>query len=651
MPEPTETPVLRLASNTTGSVMPMAAVGLLMLTALIGGGVDLSRAYKVQNRLQAACDAGVLAGRKAVGDNGFNDNAEEEATSYFDANFKDTVQGTRETVFNAISEDNGNSVNATARTVMATTIMRIFGQEEISLSVNCTASMGVGNSDITMVLDTTGSMDWDLDGSQTRIEALRDAMLSFHDTVDEATSGSNARIRYSLVPYSSAVNAGALLDPDWLVDSYIYQSRQWVTETRQDTILVGFEDPTVETDTEIGDESSSQWSRYSNTRYRSYSTCVSALPANVAWAAYGSPRSSSNTYTNEIGQQVTESVTEQDQRQINYACFGSGTRYYINRQYVYRTATTTSSSTADPIYELSDPYTVTEMQYKPVTFDTSRFKTFSATTTPTGTNGANQTSTWDGCIIERATVADSDFTFDPESRAISPDGALDLDIDLEPDSGDPNTQWAPMWPQISYARGIRRSGRSSLTWQDSTPLLAGELVSSYCPSAASLLAEMDRDEFEEQTRLLVPRGSTYHDIGILWGARLSSPTGLFSENVNEEPDNGATVSRHLIFMTDGEMAPSNSILSAYGIEYYDKRVTGNGTNNLIGRHNARFLALCEAVKGRGIRLWVIALATSLTGDLQTCASEDSAFTAADAVELNTAFQEIANQVGELRVSQ
>ena len=36
-----------------GSLLPMAAVGFLVLAAIVGGGVDLSRAHKAENRLQA----------------------------------------------------------------------------------------------------------------------------------------------------------------------------------------------------------------------------------------------------------------------------------------------------------------------------------------------------------------------------------------------------------------------------------------------------------------------------------------------------------------------------------------------------------------------------------------------------------------------
>ena len=47
---------------------------------------------------------------------------------------------------------------------------------------------------------------------------------------------------------------------------------------------------------------------------------------------------------------------------------------------------------------------------------------------------------------------------------------------------------------------------------------------------------------------------------------------------------------------------------------------------------------------------MIATATSLTSDLTYCASDHSSYTAASASGLNTAFQTIAKQIGELRIS-
>ena len=62
--------IRRLFASTGGSVLPIAAASVPVIVALIGGGLDINRVYKARNRLQTACDAGTLAGRRAVTTNG-----------------------------------------------------------------------------------------------------------------------------------------------------------------------------------------------------------------------------------------------------------------------------------------------------------------------------------------------------------------------------------------------------------------------------------------------------------------------------------------------------------------------------------------------------------------------------------------------------
>src|SRR3546814_18557078 len=65
----------------------------------------------------------------------------------------------------------------------------------------------------------------------------------------------------------------------------------------------------------------------------------------------------------------------------------------------------------------------------------------------------------------------------------------------------------------------------------------------------------DRETFEDYVESLQPLGGTYHDVGMVWGARLLSPTGLFADE-NATAPNERPISRHIVFMTDGEMAPN-----------------------------------------------------------------------------------------------
>ncbi|MEE4450422.1 TadE/TadG family type IV pilus assembly protein [Novosphingobium resinovorum] len=596
----------RLSRDVAGNILPIAAIGMLVAALVVGSAVDLSRNYLAREQLQSACDAAVLAGRRTVTTAGFDTASRTAATNYFNTNFNDTTQGTRSTVLTIGSVDDGQTITATATTVLDTVLMRIFGKDSFAISVTCGSSMGVGNADVMMVLDTTGSMDSTLSGSQTRIQALRAAMKNFYTTIYNATAASNARVRYGFVPFSSTVNVGRLLndlDTRYIVDNYNYQSREWTnysTTTTTDTATL-----------------------YSSTAYSSQSACTAAFPSNNGtWTNSGSPTTVNASDISTVAQRQTGYA---------YSCVsaksGSKTYYYI---YVSKGQTV---------------YSYWRYVYKQKSYVTSSFKGFNAVTTQTGSYGANVSTTWGGCIQERGTVAQSTFSYS-SATGISPAAALDLDLDSAPDVTNDNTKWAPLWPEISYRR---ENSKGSFTTTDET--YYGEAGGTYCPAKAQLLSEMTQSAFNTYADSLNAVGGTYLDIGMIWGGRMMSPTGMWKSLVNDDPSNGGEVSRHIIFMTDGQMEPAYYVPQAWGMEYWDRRVTSDGSSNDAARHTSRFLATCEAIKDKGIRVWVIAFTSSLSTDLTTCASDDSSFTANSSTELNAAFQEIAKQVGELRVVQ
>ena len=57
---------LRLLADTAGNSLVIMAAAMFPLAGLVGGGVDMSRLYLAKARLQQACDAGALAGRKVI---------------------------------------------------------------------------------------------------------------------------------------------------------------------------------------------------------------------------------------------------------------------------------------------------------------------------------------------------------------------------------------------------------------------------------------------------------------------------------------------------------------------------------------------------------------------------------------------------------
>ncbi len=629
----------------------MSAVALVVLAGMIGGGVDMSRAYMVQNRLQNACDAGVLAGRRAVNADGYTTAAQNRADNFFDTNFDEANEGVSETSFVSTTPDNGNTVNGVATTTVDTVVVRLFGYDDVPLSVECTASMSVGNSDVVMVLDVTGSMGGTL-GGQTRLQALKGAMKSFYDTVDSAAAGGNSRIRFGFVPYSSGVNVGQLLynqDPKFLADSHAYQSKKAVFEDVEVNEFSGWGDPYTTEDNNNYSYDYDDW-YYHTGSYRKKNDCENNQPNDTSWSVDGAASTTTvPTYINSGGQRVSETRTSSDQTRTEYDCYKAGKKnYWVIRRTVTRTDSDIVYSIEDPIYTTTTTTSFDRWSYEEVVRDTSTFKTFAATSTPTGPDGTAELSTWDGCVEERDTESVDTFSFS-SIFGITPSGALDLDVDLVPTVAD-STKWKPSWHQISYRR--TNSSGSSVTSAQSDYGTSSSLNGYYaCPKQSQLLSTMTEAEFDGYTDSLSAGGNTYHNIGMIWGVRLASPDGIFSSNVNEAPSNGGDVARHVIFMSDGAMLPHTLVYSPYGIEKLDKRVTDDGSSDHSSRHTKRFIAACDIAKSKGIRVWVIAFATGLTPDLQDCASDDSAFTAANATQLNDAFQEIAKDVGELRITQ
>lgn len=638
-----------LRESDIGNVFPLAAAGMFVLSGLVGGGVDMSRAYMTQNRLQNACDAGVIAGRKAVATNGFDANAKAAANSYFNTNFGSPWGVTGKT-FTPTTPNNGSTIDGTATASIDATIMRIFGFTTIPLSVSCSATMQVSNSDITMVIDTTGSMSWPISSSDStiRMTALQNAMNSFYSTLQNATSGTNARIRYGFVPYSTTVNAGAAIksvDSSFLAEETPIQSKepQYIDVERDTDEVAYYKDPVTNSSTSRDNYGETDWTDYSGS-YGGNNTCRWNMPSDTNWTDSGPPVTTTNTYVDANDNQITETVTTKPQSRTEYRCYRkSWGNYWVQRRTRTAEFAWTQKETREPVYVKETVRTFDRFVFKQVRYNTSGLRSGYSITTPTGSNGADQTHTWNGCIEERDSVATSNIYYTPY-WGLSPSDAYDVDINRVPNSNE--TRWKPLLPQLSYVRTNRYGYATNAAESD-----YGVARTEICPVPSELLATKSSEQFRDFVNSLTTVGNTYHDIGMIWGARMASPKGPFSTNVRTAPTNGGNVARHIVFLTDGDMDTNQYTHTAWGIEYHDRRVTNDGSSNNDSRHDRRMLAACEAAKDQGIRVWVIAFATALTTSLESCASPNSSFTASNSASLNRAFQDIANQVGELRIVQ
>ena len=171
----------------------------------------------------------------------------------------------------------------------------------------------------------------------------------------------------------------------------------------------------------------------------------------------------------------------------------------------------------------------------------------------------------------------------------------------------------------------------------------------------------DRGALDGYVKGLQTVGGTYHDIGMIWGARFISTGGVFGDSCDVY--NGMPCNRHVIFMTDGDQTAYCNVYGSYGLERNDMRVRGSGgcssddpnnstVKNLVARHEQRFRMACNAAKNTNTSVWVIGFATGLNANLTGCASSPAqADTAANRTALSAKFRQIGNQIGALRLTQ
>ena len=620
--------VLRnLRSSTSGNVMYLVAGLLLPILATVGAGVDMGQAYMAKSRLQQACDAGVLSGRRVMAAGSYDSQARNAAKAMFEFNFPNNIYGSKHVVLNS-QQQGAAEVQGTATAEVDTLIMNMFGKETFDLSVSCVAKLEISNADIMFVLDTTGSMlTADAGGGLSRIQAVRNEVMAFYDTVQAAQSGTSV-IRYGVMPYSSNVNVGNILRG--VNSSWISNSVDIPTRGSRVANYVPF----------------SGFTAWANT-----GTTISGKNSTTCPATVRNPQYTYGTATTGAARTNTVSGWTETQNfnanRFRYAWSSSACRE--QRAAGIATRTTVMSMTGTTPAGTFLGYT-----HRRWTHNVSSLLTGGGMTVPSGANGAAVTPIWNGCIMERDTVAFA-------AGSAVPAGAFDLDVDGTPSSE--ATRWHVALPNIAHPRSTNASDAVAATptevdtasdWQSYASAANATGGWAACPTQAMRLQPIpmsSRATLLNYVNSLVAVGGTYHDVGMVWGTRFASPTGLFAD-ANATATNGSPISRHIIFMTDGQAAPNPGIYGFQGVEYLHGRVGSTGTTELTNRHNARFQAACAAARARNMTVWVVAFTLPLDANLTACASSPgNAFSASNATQLRTQFQTIAAQITRLRLSE
>ena len=658
--------LMRLYHNQAGNTLAIVAAAILPLAAMIGGGVDISRLYLTKTRLQQACDAGALAGRRSMtgltwttdGDN----SSRSVATKFFNINFPANRYGTNSATVNYASSSTG-AVTGSASVIVPMTLMSLFRMPDRTVRATCTADLQLPNTDVMFVLDTTLSMnDINPGDSQSRIAVLRSAVSSFYTQLEHVRPA-GSHIRYGFVPYSSTVNVGMLLKRDWVMNIATYDSR--IYEDEKELKDGGTQGATI--------SGNDGWkylsgSKTTGTKYQGPSEKCTA-PANLNWSddttyeawnpsATAVPRTRKRT---RIRNGTTYSVSL-----TNGVCWITPTIY----SYYTETLTEWVKPNPNAGQENADSW-VYYWRYKPVSYSMSDLKgtgdgnsivSGGSFTAPVGNfSGGSPTSrtiTWNqtnGCIEERTTRRSNEGTNVPR---------YDMDVDLIPDKNNVSTQWKPFLPGLVYGRNATSiTATTNWIWSESASTKSSSNLPTpssnpndygACPTYARKLAEIDSSSLASYLAALKPAGYTYHDIGMLWGLRLMSREGLFaSEHATAEST--GRYARNLIFMTDGDTDTRIGAYDAWGMSAVARRRTPTGSIPTDVAQNAiteaRLTELCTLAKNqKNVTVWVIAFGTTLTSLLSDCASPGRAYQADNADQLTATFSQIASQIAQLRVT-
>ena len=408
--------------------------------------------------------------------------------------------------------------------------MKIFKYDYIDINVDCNVKRDLGNNDVMIVLDVTGSMACDpghypnhvdCDGdSNSKIARLRTGAAGLYRALQD---GGNARTRFGLMPYSGTVNVGRRL--------------------RTRDIL----------------------------------------------------------------------------RTTTYACDGGSWCSSGNAAIDIQDTIWAETARTDPDLDDNSPYTVA--QWNALNDNQRRNKSIKAWR-------LDETAS---CIEERPTSGNSASPIQISSDV----SQADID-DIAANRSDAAHQWGIYVPVAQDKNG--------------NDMYDPEHGQTACPSPAQKLRTYGTETaFNTAISAATANvtGGTYHDVGLIWGARWLSSTGMFAGN-NPADFNGFPVNKHIVFMTDGIIDTGGTFYSSYGVDDYDGRMTSTGSHTEQVR--ARFLSACTRARSMGMTIWVIALDVGDTDDIKPCAHSEDHFFTSDGTDLEAVFTKIGQGIGDLRLT-
>ena len=226
--------------NREGNVAIILAIAIIPILALIGIAIDLQNTNRSRQFVQYSLDNAVIAGSRAMQ----SGKSKAEINAYIN-DFVDGVLKAKnysasckpvEVTYSKGSQD----INATIKCQQETTLTELIGYQYLDFTVTSGSTYGIGNVDVAMVFDVSGSMGW-----SGKMSALKDAA---QDAVDillpTGATADMGDVRISMVSYSYMMDAGPFfrkVTNEYPVRTYTEkyckryrrgECRKWKTQTK-----------------------------------------------------------------------------------------------------------------------------------------------------------------------------------------------------------------------------------------------------------------------------------------------------------------------------------------------------------------------------------------------------------------------------------
>ena len=178
--------VLTFAKNEEGFTLFYMAVFLTVLCIFVGLAVDTGRAYVVQAQLSKAVDGAALGAARALN----SGNPQTEAGTIYRANFPNGWMGTSSSTnpgdagfytMTTVQASGLNVVTVTASAVVPTTFMKLANLNQVT--VNATGQATRRMVDLSLVIDTSGSIGWRWPYVQQAAQTFVDSFSGSSDRV------------------------------------------------------------------------------------------------------------------------------------------------------------------------------------------------------------------------------------------------------------------------------------------------------------------------------------------------------------------------------------------------------------------------------------------------------------------------------------